>query len=56
MLCLLALLCLLAMLWGIVISLKDPVSKQPLPDFSGLRMRDACEASRGELARSASPI
>ena len=25
---------------GIVISLKDPASKQPLPDFSGLRMRD----------------
>ena len=31
--------CLLCLL-GIAISLKDPASKQPLPDFPGLRMRD----------------
>ena len=42
MLALLALLCLLC-LEGIVISLRDPASKQPLPDFSGLRMRDGAK-------------
>ena len=38
------------------ISPKDPASKTPLPEFSGLRMRDGCYASRGEFTRSASPI